>query len=206
MLRRNPSRRHHRSPASASSRRGRIPDKQPPQYDDTTARFAAECQSFLRPSSMPCLCAPDSELCPVGLITGLVAGSSPPGPSTHSYANQDFPWFDEYPRFCGGAGLEAHSGLGNGLDDPRYVGEKGRGPTPLQLPLQSRRGRRTPSPIRRAGTVSQSGYKLGRFPAPGEPQRMRFSEGTGRDTFNFPDSDIFLPCSRNPGIKPGDDC
>jgi hypothetical protein len=59
---RDPSRRHHRSPASASSRRGRIPDKQLPQDDDTTARFAAECQSFLRPSSMPCLCAPDSEL------------------------------------------------------------------------------------------------------------------------------------------------
>jgi hypothetical protein len=29
-----------------------------------------------------------------------------------------------------GERLEAHSGLGNGLDDPRYVGEKGRGPTP----------------------------------------------------------------------------
>ena len=66
---RDPSRRHHRSPASASSRRGRIPDSQLPQDDDTTARFAAECQSFLRPSSMPCLSAPDSELCPVGLIT-----------------------------------------------------------------------------------------------------------------------------------------
>jgi len=37
-------------------------DKQLPQDDDTTARFAAECQSFLRPSSMPCLCASDSEL------------------------------------------------------------------------------------------------------------------------------------------------
>jgi hypothetical protein len=37
-----------------------IPDKQLPQDDDTTARFTAECQSFLRPS--PCLCAPDSDL------------------------------------------------------------------------------------------------------------------------------------------------
>ena len=49
--------------------RGRIPDKQLPQDDDTTARFAAKCQSFLRPSSMPCSCAPDSELCRPGLIT-----------------------------------------------------------------------------------------------------------------------------------------
>src|SRR6266496_5132379 len=107
---------------------------------------------------------------PNGPLTAATSPDTPSlSPTTHSYANQDFPWFDEYPRFCGGAGLEAHSGLGNGLDDPRYVGEKGRGPTPLQLPLQSRRGRRTPSPIRRAGTVSQSGYKLGRFPAPGEP-------------------------------------
>jgi hypothetical protein len=55
-------------PAS-SSRRGRIPDKQLPQDDDTTARFAAECQSFLRPSSMPCSCAPHSELAGWGLIT-----------------------------------------------------------------------------------------------------------------------------------------
>src|SRR6266542_811340 len=66
VLRRNPSRRHHRGPASASSRRGRIPDKQPPQDDDTTARFAPQCQSFLRPSSIPCLCAPDPELAGCG--------------------------------------------------------------------------------------------------------------------------------------------
>ncbi len=61
MLRRNPSRRHHRSPASASSRRGRIPEKQTAQ-DDANARFAAECQSFLRLSSMPRSRAPDPEL------------------------------------------------------------------------------------------------------------------------------------------------
>ncbi len=29
-----------------------------------------------------------------------------------------------------GQRLEAHSGLGSGLDDPRYIGVKGRGPTP----------------------------------------------------------------------------
>jgi Protein of unknown function (DUF2778) len=29
-----------------------------------------------------------------------------------------------------GERLEAHSGLGSGLDDPRYIGVKGRGPTP----------------------------------------------------------------------------
>ena len=66
VLRRNPSRRHHRGPASASSRRGRIPDKQPPQDGDTNARFAPQCQSFLRPSSIPCLCAPDPELAGCG--------------------------------------------------------------------------------------------------------------------------------------------
>jgi hypothetical protein len=74
------SRRHYRSPASASSRRGRIPDKQSPQDDDTTARFAAECQSFLRPSSMPCLWAPDSELAGWGLITAWLPVRVLPAP------------------------------------------------------------------------------------------------------------------------------
>src|SRR5262249_9498288 len=32
---------------------------------------------------------------------GLVAGSSPASPTTQSHANRDFPWFDEYLRFCG---------------------------------------------------------------------------------------------------------
>ncbi len=41
---------------------------------------------------------------PAGADNRLVAGLSPPGPTTHSHANRDFPWFDEYPRFCGGAG------------------------------------------------------------------------------------------------------
>src|SRR5262249_16654727 len=35
---------------------------------------------------------------------GVVAGLSPAGPTTHSHANRDFPRFDEYPRFRGGAG------------------------------------------------------------------------------------------------------
>jgi hypothetical protein len=32
---------------------------------------------------------------------GLVGGSSPPGPTTHSRANQDFPRFVELPRLGG---------------------------------------------------------------------------------------------------------
>src|SRR5262249_26633846 len=28
-------------------------------------------------------------------------GCTSPGPTTQSHANRDFPWFDEYPRFCG---------------------------------------------------------------------------------------------------------
>ena len=50
----------------------------------------------------------------------------------------------------------------------RAIFDPRRGLIGVQLPLQSRRGRQTPPPIRRAETVSQSGYKLGRFPAPGE--------------------------------------
>ena len=63
------------------------------QDDDTTARFAAECPSFLRPSSMPGLCEPDSA------DNRLVAGSSLPGPTTQSCANPEFPVSAEYPRF-----------------------------------------------------------------------------------------------------------
>jgi hypothetical protein len=43
VLRRDPSRRHHRSPASASSRRGKIPDKQSPQDDDAGGRLRPPC-------------------------------------------------------------------------------------------------------------------------------------------------------------------
>src|SRR6266542_5278109 len=65
-----------------------------PRDDDTTARFAAECQSFLRPSR-----ARRIRNLPAGTDNRLVAGSSPPSPTTHSHANRDFSWFDEYPRF-----------------------------------------------------------------------------------------------------------
>jgi hypothetical protein len=41
---------------------------------------------------------------PAGADNRLVAGSSPPGPTTHSHANRDFPWFDEYPAVLRGAG------------------------------------------------------------------------------------------------------
>src|SRR5262249_42716191 len=40
---------------------------------------------------------------------GLVGGSSPPSPTTQSRANRDFPWFVEYPRFCGAQGRLAVS-------------------------------------------------------------------------------------------------
>ncbi len=86
MLRRDPSRRHHRSPASASSRRGRIPDKQLPQDDDTTAPFAAECQSFLRASWMP------------GLITVWLPVRVLSAPTMQFCANPEFPVSAEYPR------------------------------------------------------------------------------------------------------------
>jgi hypothetical protein len=80
---RDPSRRHHRSPASASSRRGRIPDSQLPQDDDTTARFAAECQSFR--DHLRCrVCARRIRNSPAGADNRLVAGSSPPSPTTQS--------------------------------------------------------------------------------------------------------------------------
>jgi hypothetical protein len=39
----------------------------------------------------------------------LVAGSSPASPTTQSNTNRDFPWFDEYPRFCGAQGRLAVS-------------------------------------------------------------------------------------------------
>ena len=40
---------HHRSPASAMSRRGRISERPwAPKSDDSTAPIAAECQSFLQ--------------------------------------------------------------------------------------------------------------------------------------------------------------
>jgi hypothetical protein len=80
------SRRHHRIPASAPSRRGRIPREAFTQDDNITARFAAEY-----------------------VHNGLVGGSSPPGPTTQSNTNRDFPWFDEYPRFCGAQGRLAVS-------------------------------------------------------------------------------------------------
>jgi hypothetical protein len=49
---------------------------------------------------------------PAGADNRLVAGSSPPGPTTHSHANRDFPWFDEYPAVLRGrkAGLQSLQG------------------------------------------------------------------------------------------------
>jgi Tlde1 domain len=50
-----------------------------------------------------------------------------PGPASHT-AVYDIEAHTVY--LPGGGTLEAHSGLGRRLDDPRYVADKGRGPTP----------------------------------------------------------------------------
>jgi hypothetical protein len=77
---------------------GRIPDSQLPQDDDTTARFAAECQSFR--DHLRCrVCARRIRKSPAGADNRLVAGSSPPSPTTQSCANPEFPVSAEHPRF-----------------------------------------------------------------------------------------------------------
>jgi hypothetical protein len=96
------------APLRRQRRRGRIPEKPSPRTTKITAPFAAECQSFLRLFLMPfCVhrirkCRPTQAQHAVH--NGLVGGASPPSPTTHSHANRDFPRFDEYPRFRGGAG------------------------------------------------------------------------------------------------------
>src|SRR6266496_1755405 len=112
-----PSRRHHRSPASASSRRGRIPDKQSSQDDDTTARFAAECQSFLRPSSMR------------GLITVWLPVRVLPAPPRSPALTPSSPSPRntlDFPRF--GAGVMARS---RSLRETKTVPEADWGPSSL---------------------------------------------------------------------------
>jgi hypothetical protein len=93
-----------RAPSPPQPRFGTQPAGQDPgealaQDADTTAPFAAECQSFLR-SSLLIARAGSGNYRPLGLQhaahNGLVAGSSPASPTTHSHANRDFPWFDEY--------------------------------------------------------------------------------------------------------------
>jgi hypothetical protein len=70
---------------------------------------------------------------PAGADNRLVAGSSPPGPTTHSHANRDFPWFDEYPAVLRGrkAGLAVSAGKKDrfrGSSGPSSLASKNRFP------------------------------------------------------------------------------
>jgi hypothetical protein len=65
---------------------GQDPGRQSPQDDDSTARFAAECQSFLRASWMP------------GLITVWLPVRVLSAPTMQFCANPEFPVSAEYPR------------------------------------------------------------------------------------------------------------
>src|SRR6266571_6973921 len=50
---------------------------------------------------------------PNGPLTAATSPDTPsPGPTTHSHANRDFPWFDEYPAVLRGrrAGLQSLQG------------------------------------------------------------------------------------------------
>jgi hypothetical protein len=77
-----------------------------------------------------------------------VAGSSPASPTTHSHANRDFPWFDEYPAYCGGAGRSAVSA---GKKD-RLRGNSGPSVSGVQKPFPRSEGRSRSA--RRAGRIS----------------------------------------------------
>jgi hypothetical protein len=70
---------------------------------------------------------------PAGADNRLVAGSSPPSPTTHSHANRDFPWFDEYPAVLRGrkAGLAVSAGKKDrfrGSSGPSSLASKNRFP------------------------------------------------------------------------------
>src|SRR6266498_1847639 len=113
-----PSRRHHRSPASASSRRGRIPDKQLPQG----RRHYRSVRSRMPVLSATISCAPDPE----GLITVwsfLPALPRSPAltPSSPSPRNAL-----DFPRF--GAGVMARS---RSLRETTTVPEADGGPSSL---------------------------------------------------------------------------
>src|SRR6266542_3998193 len=69
---------------------------------------------------------------PNGPLTAATSPDTPsPSPTTHSDANRDFSWFDEYPRFCGDAGRLAVSA---GKKD-RFRGSSGRSVSGDQKPF-----------------------------------------------------------------------
>jgi hypothetical protein len=72
---------------SCCRRRGAIRER-PPQDDDTTAWSQQNASPFWE--HLRCgVCARRIRNLPAGADNGLVAGSSPPGPTTHSHANRD---------------------------------------------------------------------------------------------------------------------
>src|SRR5262249_44179969 len=94
------------APLRRQRRRGRIPEKPSPRATTLPLRSRQNASPFcdhLLPRFAPVECENTGQGSRHSVHNRLVGGLSPPSPTMESHANRDFPWFDEYPRFCRGA-------------------------------------------------------------------------------------------------------